>query len=137
MQSSQILGTMAHGLNKSLTALLLFRASASFDAAFMGPGCNVSNMVEGIQGGLTELFQRITMLSYSVAVAQARFPLLPTDWIGPAGWSLPYAQDLFLRIMSCPCCRGLCNLCVTSALMSGALQAPQPAGCSTDCQALC
>ena len=70
MQSSQILGTLAHGLNKALTALLLFQASAQFDSAFVGPGCNVSNLVAGIQGGLTELFQRITMLSYSVAVTQ-------------------------------------------------------------------
>ena len=107
MQSSQILGTLAHGLNKSLTALLLFRASASFDAAFMGPGCNVSNMVEGIQGGLTELFQRITMLSYSVAVAQARFPCCTQTGSGLLGG---------VCLGSCASCRVLaaeaCAICV-------------------------
>ena len=71
--SSQILGTFSHGLNKSLTALLLFRASASFDVAFVGRGCNICNLVDGIQGGLTELFQRMTMLSWSVTVAQVGF----------------------------------------------------------------
>ncbi|KAK9813548.1 hypothetical protein WJX73_006414 [Symbiochloris irregularis] len=61
-----------NGVSKVFSSfLLIFGASASFDRTFVIPGCHVCNMVDGIgAGGLTDLFHKLTMFSWSLVSAQ-------------------------------------------------------------------
>ena len=60
-----------NGFSKALTAALIFRASAAFDRAVSGPGCNVSSMLSAIGNqGLTKLFHQLTVFAWTVALSQ-------------------------------------------------------------------
>lgn len=60
-----------NGFSKALTAAVIFQASASFDRAVTGPGCNVTNMLAAIgPNGLTMLWHQLTVFSWTVALSQ-------------------------------------------------------------------
>lgn len=66
-----------NGFSKALTAALIFRASAAFDRAVSGAGCNVSSMLRAIgDQGLTQLFHQLTVFAWTVAMSQVRSHML-------------------------------------------------------------
>ncbi|KAK9915271.1 hypothetical protein WJX75_006915 [Coccomyxa subellipsoidea] len=67
-----------NGFSKSLTAALIFRASAAFDRAVSGAGCNVSSMLRAIgDQGLTQLFHQLTVFAWTVAMSQVLQIFMP------------------------------------------------------------